>query len=73
MGRHWTAEQRAKQAEAIRRWQPWESSTGPRTETGKAAAARNAQKHGMYSAQWRDERRRANELLRECRQRLEKP
>jgi hypothetical protein len=43
------------------------------TEEGKAASSRNAQKHGLYSAQWRDERRRVNELLRECRQRLEKP
>jgi hypothetical protein len=46
MARHWTAEERAKQSAAIRQWQPWENSTGPRTETGKAKTARNAYKGG---------------------------
>ncbi|MGF6608487.1 hypothetical protein OKW45_003409 [Paraburkholderia sp. WSM4175] len=72
MGRHWTAEQRVKQAEAIRRWKPWERSTGPATDAGKAAAKLNALKHGMRSAYWRDERRRVNELLSECREHLSK-
>ena len=40
--RHWTAEQRARQSIAIRRWAPWEHSTGPRTPQGKARVARNA-------------------------------
>ena len=40
----WSKERRAKQAEAIRRWQPWNKSTGPRTEQGKAKSARNADK-----------------------------
>lgn len=34
----WTPERRARQAEAIRRWQPWARSTGPRTAEGKARA-----------------------------------
>jgi len=38
----WTDERKAKQAEAIRRWKPWERSTGPRTVGGKAASSRNA-------------------------------
>lgn len=38
----WTPERRAKQAEAIRRWQPWNKSTGPRTKEGKARSSRNA-------------------------------
>jgi hypothetical protein len=38
----WTDERRAKQAAAIRRWQPWTRSTGPRTPQGKAIVARNA-------------------------------
>jgi len=40
----WTPERRAKQAEAIRRWQPWNKSTGPRTDEGKARSSRNADK-----------------------------
>lgn len=40
----WTPERRAKQADAIRRWQPWNKSTGPRTEEGKARSSRNADK-----------------------------
>lgn len=40
----WTPERRAKQAEAIRRWQPWSASTGPRTREGKARSSRNADK-----------------------------
>ena len=44
--RNWTPEQRQRQAEAIRRWSPWEQSTGPRTEQGKAAASRNGWKGG---------------------------
>jgi len=44
--RIWTEEARKAQAEAIRRWQPWKASTGPRTEAGKARSAANANKPG---------------------------
>jgi hypothetical protein len=70
MGRRRTAKQRARQAEAIQQWRPWESSTGPRSVTGKLIASRNARIHAMRSTQWRDEARRLNKLLRECRARL---
>lgn len=40
----WTPERRAKQAEAIKRWRPWDQSTGPKTDAGKAASSRNAYK-----------------------------
>lgn len=40
----WTPERRVKQAEAVRRWKPWEKSTGPRTEAGKARSSQNADK-----------------------------
>ena len=42
----WTPERQALQAEAVRRWKPWERSTGPRTADGKAKASRNAYKGG---------------------------
>jgi hypothetical protein len=38
----WTAARRARQAEAIRRWQPWVSARGPTSPEGKAASSRNA-------------------------------
>lgn len=72
MANGWTPERRAKQAEAIRRWKPWERSTGPKTDEGKTAAAGNATKHGMRSAEWLEEQKRLNGLLRECRDRLKR-
>jgi hypothetical protein len=42
----WTPERRARQAAAIRRWRPWDQSTGPTTDAGKARVARNAYKGG---------------------------
>lgn len=40
----WSPERRAKQADAVRHWKPWEKSTGPRTEEGKRNSSRNADK-----------------------------
>jgi hypothetical protein len=42
------------------------------TDEGKAVAAGNAMKHGLRSAQWLEERRRVNDMLRECRVRLKR-
>ncbi len=41
-----TPEHRAKRAELIRRWKPWEKSTGPNTSEGKARSARRGFKGG---------------------------
>ena len=41
-------ERRARQAQAIHRWRPWEHSTGPRTAEGKARSARNAYAGGHW-------------------------
>lgn len=46
MANGWTLERRARQAELIRTWRPWQRSTGPRTDEGKARAARNAWRGG---------------------------
>lgn len=38
----WTPERRARQAQMIHRWQPWNHSTGAKTPEGKAKSSRNA-------------------------------
>ena len=48
MGNGWTLERRARQSELIRTWRPWEQSTGPRTDEGKARTARNGFKGGSW-------------------------
>ncbi|MBD2093581.1 hypothetical protein H6F90_00230 [Trichocoleus sp. FACHB-591] len=40
----WTAEARERQRRLIKEWQPWESSTGPRTEQGKEISSQNARR-----------------------------
>ena len=40
----WTPERRARQAELIRSWRPWEWSTGPHSIEGKARASLNGYK-----------------------------
>ena len=47
MANGWTTERRKRQAELIRRWQPWKHSTGAITPQGKAVSSQNAYKHGM--------------------------
>ena len=59
----WTPERRQRQAAAIQQWRPWERSTGPKSETGKAKVARNAFKGG-----WRPQLRELARALREQRE-----
>lgn len=46
MANGWTPERRARQAALIRTWRPWEHSSGPKTQAGKAVVAGNAWKGG---------------------------
>lgn len=62
-----TPEHKRLRAELIGKWKPWEQSTGPRTEEGKAASAGNATKHGMRSREWLEQVQVVNEFLRQCR------
>lgn len=67
MGKGWTPERRARQAERIRQWKPWEKSTGPRTEAGKAASNQNALVHGERSAEVVKARKQFNDVMRSSR------
>ena len=49
MSNGWTLERRQRQSQAIRRWRPWELSTGPKSAQGKAIVARNADRGGIRS------------------------
>ena len=60
----WTPERRARQAELIRSWRPWERSTGPRTAEGKARASLNAYR-GAKRPETRALMRALSELLDE--------
>jgi hypothetical protein len=46
MSNGWTPERWQQQAAAIRRWKPWQQSTGPRTDVGKARSSTNAFRGG---------------------------
>ena len=60
--RQWTTQERQRQAELIKQWQPWQHSTGARTIEGKAIASRNAFKGGI-----RHQIKELNQLLRDQR------
>jgi hypothetical protein len=42
MANGWTPERRARQAAHIQSWRPWERSSGPKSDSGRARASRNA-------------------------------
>ena len=60
MANGWTPERRARQAELIRQWRPWEQSTGPTSAEGKERTSGNAWKGGI-----RPQLRELKQLLRE--------
>ncbi len=60
MGYYRTPEHRQLRAKLIRRWKPWEKSTGPRSAEGKAKIAQNASKGG-----WRNVLRELSRALAE--------
>ncbi len=43
----WTASARKRQRELIKKWKPWNNSTGPRTEEGKEISSQNARKYSQ--------------------------
>jgi len=67
MANGWTPERRARQAELILTWRPWEKSTGPRSTDGKARSASRGFKGG-HRAMLRELVRDVNAALNEQRQ-----
>ncbi len=55
-----TPEHRRLRAKLIRKWKPWQKSTGPKSLEGKARVSRNADKGG-----WREQMRLLRRMLRE--------
>jgi hypothetical protein len=70
MAKGWTPERRARQADLIRAWRPWEKSTGPRSAEGKARSAARGFKGG-HRAKLRAMTQRLSVALREQRQALD--
>lgn len=55
-----TPEHRKLRAELIKRWKPWEKSTGPKSDDGKAIVSQNA-----FKGAWREQMRELSRLLKE--------
>lgn len=72
MASSWTPERRAKQAALIRQWKPWEQSTGPKSDEGKAISARNAWKGGVRPAlrQLNTQHRQVLQLMQKLQEKL---
>ncbi|MEO6984193.1 MAG: hypothetical protein ABI155_02465 [Paralcaligenes sp.] len=51
MSNHWTTEQCAAQALAIRQWRPREKSTGAKAKAGKSRARYNSARHGKRNSE----------------------
>lgn len=51
MSKRWTPEHCDAQRQAVQRWRPWESSTGPITPEGLDRTNQNATKHGTTNRQ----------------------
>lgn len=65
----WTEERRRKQSEAIRRWTPWNKSTGPKSDEGKAKASMSAFK-GNKRERMREVQKLTKQLARAIKERL---
>jgi hypothetical protein len=63
--RQWTESQKARQRALIQTWQPWQQSTGAKTEQGKIKVSQNALKTGNFTAAALQADREHRQLMRE--------
>lgn len=68
--RHWTQEERERQATLIRNWKPWLRSTGPTSDAGKGRVSQNALAHGAYSQQAKSTAAQIADFIRSCHETL---
>ena len=66
----WTPERRKRQSGAIKRWKPWNQSTGPKSPEGKAVVSGNAWTGGDW-LKLRQAIKALNQAMREQRRALE--
>lgn len=64
----WTPERRAEQAALVLTWRPWERSTGPKTEAGKARSSSNADKPRSLNRQMQSLKRKDNALVAQAKE-----
>jgi hypothetical protein len=69
MANGWSDERRSKQSQLLKITRPWEKSTGPRTEAGKAASSRNPYK-GAVREKLREVQRLTRELSQKIKERI---
>ena len=63
--RHWTQEERQRQASLIHNWKPWKLSTGPKTSSGKARSNKNSFVHGGYNKEVKTTRKYIMNIIRQ--------
>ena len=66
--RRWTLEERKRQSELIKQWEPWKLSTSVTTPEGKANSKKNSYKHGAYCAEMKNTSRQLTEWKKELNQ-----
>ena len=66
MSHGWNSERRARQAELIRNWKPWNRATGPKSLEGKAKSSKNSYKNGEYTKEALNQMRELKELINFC-------
>ena len=68
--RHWTQEERERQAALIHTWKPWSRATGPVTQRGNRRVSKNALVHGAYGIESKTATKLISDFVRRCQKTL---